>query len=218
MPTKVLSIQPAEASAPASVALQPQELVAAVAPALSQPVASAPPSRRSSLLSSIPGLPAQPSRWTFPGLKLHAVVSRTPRSQLPRSRPEAAASQAPSEAGVVDESRKRASDVPVERPQDAEGNPPLKHQANSHETLKVSTVSESLNDYEHPLKQIVRLAEQDKNQPLDHAPDDHGSWDGRWPLPSRSEWMAHEHYGIPWPSGSAEVNAVQTARKEYKWA
>jgi len=29
--------------------------------------------------------------------------------------------------------------------------------------------------------------------------------------------MAHEHYGIPWPSGSAEVNAVQTARKEYKW-
>ena len=93
--------QPAEASAPASVALQPQELVAAVAPALSQPVASAPPSRRSSLLSSIPGLPAQPSV----GLSRPQVARsgsrtpRTPRSQLPRSRPEAAASQAPSEAG-----------------------------------------------------------------------------------------------------------------------
>ena len=115
--------QPAEASAPASVALQPQELVAAVAPALSQPVASAPPSRRSSLLSSIPGLPVQPSVGLSrpQGARSGSRTPRTPRSQLPRSRPEAAASQ------------------------------------------------------------------------------------------------AHEHYGIPWPSGSAEVNAVQTARKEYKW-
>ena len=114
--------QPAEASAPASVALQPQ-LVAAVAPALSQPVASAPPSRRSSLLSSIPGLPVQPSVGLSrpQGARSGSRTPRTPRSQLPRSRPEAAASQ------------------------------------------------------------------------------------------------AHEHYGIPWPSGSAEVNAVQTARKEYKW-
>ena len=45
----------------------------------------------------------------------------------------------------------------------------------------------------------------------------HGSWDGRWPLPSRSEWIAHERAGVPWPSGSSEVNAVQTERKEYKW-
>ena len=35
--------QPAEASASAPVGLRPQELVAAVAPALSQPVGSSPP-------------------------------------------------------------------------------------------------------------------------------------------------------------------------------
>ena len=190
--------------------------MAAGAPALSQPAGSAPPSRRSSLLSSFPVEPAA-------GLSRPQVARsgsrtpRTPRKPVSRSQTDAAASQAPAEPETVDESRKRASDVTVERLQDAEGNPPPEAPGEVREALSVSAAPELFNESEHPLKQIARLAEQDKKQPLEQLPEDHGSWDGRWPLPSRSEWMAHERAGVPWPSGSAEVNAVQTARKEYKW-
>ena len=50
--------------------------------------------------------------------------------------------------------------------------------------------------------------------------DDHGSWDVRWPMPSRSEWLLHERLGIQWPKGQTELGehetlAVQAARKEY---
>ena len=174
---------------------------------------------RSSLLSSVPGLPVEPTV----GLSRPQVARsgsrtlRTPRKQVPCSRTEAAASQAYSEAEAVDESRKRASDVPAERLQDAEGNPPPEAPGEVREALNIAAAPECCNEYEHPLKQIARLAEQDKKQPLDQTPEDHGSWDGRWPLRSRSEWIAHERAGVPWPSGSSEVNAVQTARKEYKW-
>ena len=109
------------------------------------------------------------------------------------------------------------SDVPAERLQDAEGNPPPEAPGEVREALRVAAAPDCFNEYEHPLKQIARLAGHDKKQPLDQTPEDHGSWDGRWPLPSRSEWIAHERAGVPWPSGSSEVNAVQTERKEYKW-
>ena len=46
---------------------------------------------------------------------------------------------------------------------------------------------------------------------------DNGTWHGIWPLPSRSEWNARRHHALLWPRGSHEVDAVQTARKEYKW-
>eukprot|EP00435_Cladocopium_sp_Y103_P004230 s4291_g1.t1 len=248
---------PAEQSAPPTPAaaaqpsepLQPQELVAAMAPVLSQPAGSEPPSRRSSLLSSVPGLVTQPAA----GLSRPQVArsgSRTPRSRAPRSSVEASASQFPSETETADEGRKRAPDVPVEQLRASEASVPAESPSGGHETRKrapdvpveqlraseasvpaespsgghetlnvtsTPAVDEMLNHAEHPLKQIVRLAEQDKREPLEQLPEDHGSWDGRWPLPSRSEWIAHERAGVPWPFGYAEVNAVQTARKEYKW-
>ena len=49
-------------------------------------------------------------------------------------------------------------------------------------------------------------------------PCDRGSWDGRWGMPSRTEWGARNRLGFSWPSGAQEINAVQTARKEYHWS
>ena len=40
--------------------------------------------------------------------------------------------------------------------------------------------------------------------------DDHGSWDGRWPMPSRSEWLLHERLGIQWPKGQTELGDHET--------
>ena len=39
----------------------------------------------------------------------------------------------------------------------------------------------------------------DRQQPLECAVLDHGSWDGRWPLPSRSEWQLHQRLGGVYP-------------------
>ena len=72
-----------------------------------------------------------------------------------------------------------------------------------------------LNQGEHPLKLLQEQAEREKQS--DHAVHDNGTWHGIWPLPSRSEWNARRHHGLLWPRGSHEVDAVQTARKEYKW-
>ena len=70
-----------------------------------------------------------------------------------------------------------------------------------------------LNQGEHPLKLLQEQAEREKQS--DHAVHDNGTWHGIWP--SRSEWNARRHHGLLWPRGSHEVDAVQTARKEYKW-
>lgn len=68
----------------------------------------------------------------------------------------------------------------------------------------------------HPLIKIQALAELDKLNPSDTKVVDHGSWDGRWPLPSRSEWQSKEALQSMWPTSSNEVYAAQTARKEYR--
>ena len=109
-------------------------------------------------------------------------------------------------------SRKRPPDVQVEELQDNQPafearprpGPPF-------DALLTSVLSQG----EHPLKLLQEQAEREKQS--DHAVHDNGTWHGIWPSPSRSEWNARRHHGLLWPRGSHEVDAVQTARKEYKW-
>ena len=76
----------------------------------------------------------------------------------------------------------------------------------------------------HPLVHLYHQACIDRQQPLECMVKDHGSWDGRWPMPSRSEWQLHQRLGMPWPKGKDELEAgenetlaVQAARNEYFW-
>ena len=81
------------------------------------------------------------------------------------------------------------------------------------EVIKLSQSHEDL----HPLQKIQALAALDRLDPTTHIVQDHGTWDGRWPLPSRSTWQAHMALGLKWPVGKHEVLAVQAARREYFW-
>ncbi|CAK9107883.1 unnamed protein product, partial [Durusdinium trenchii] len=93
-----------------------------------------------------------------------------------------------------------------------------------HDTLVVSkedvmSVLEQ-GDKVHPLIKLYCEACVDRANPLDAQVHDHGTWDGRWGLPSRSEFLARKKLGLMWPCGADELheaNAVQAARKEYYW-
>lgn len=74
-----------------------------------------------------------------------------------------------------------------------------------------------LKSEKHPLRLIQEQAEKDKLDPANSEVQDHGSWSGRWPLPSRTSWQAHELCCCLWPVGEHEVNAAKTARREVKW-
>ena len=73
---------------------------------------------------------------------------------------------------------------------------------------------------QHPLLQVQSLAALDRLDPELGAIHDHGSWDGRWQLPTRSQWEVKEALGQTWPCGKVEyeAQAVQAARKEYSWS
>ena len=73
----------------------------------------------------------------------------------------------------------------------------------------------------HPLARIFCEACIERENPLEAQVVDHGSWDGRWSLPSKTEWLARQRLGLLWPKGADEINdtlAVQAARKEYHWS
>ena len=69
----------------------------------------------------------------------------------------------------------------------------------------------------HPLLKIQAMVALDQRRPEDQQVRDHGTWDGRWPLPSRSEWEMMEAMSLQWPTGDHQIFAVQAARKEHKW-
>ena len=81
---------------------------------------------------------------------------------------------------------------------------------------------------EHPLRKIQMQVEREHRRGAIPEVGDHGSWDGRWPLPSRSTWLAKGRIGGLWPKGFGdaenfviaehEVNVLLAARKEYKWS
>lgn len=72
----------------------------------------------------------------------------------------------------------------------------------------------------HPLIQVQALAAFDRAHPEQAVVRDHGSWDGRWPLPMQTEWQVREKLGMKWPCGIGEfdVEAVEAARKELLWS
>ena len=72
----------------------------------------------------------------------------------------------------------------------------------------------------HPLIQVQALAAFDRAHPEQAVVRDHGSWDGRWPLPMQTEWQVREKLGMKWPCGLGEfdVEAVEAARKELLWS
>ena len=109
---------------------------------------------------------------------------------------------------------KRTAEVPITSLQQSKQRDPEspvsvgQHAVPAHETLVVT---------KHPLRELVDEIEHCYD--LDEAsPADHGSWDGRWGLPSQTEWSARQRFGFTWPNGVQEVNAVQTARKEFHWS
>ena len=87
--------------------------------------------------------------------------------------------------------------------------------------LSKSEVLESIAQHSsHPLVQLYNEACRGRQDPTECAVLDHGSWDGRWSLPSRSEWLARSRLKLQWPTGiddAQEACAVQAARKEYFW-
>ena len=71
----------------------------------------------------------------------------------------------------------------------------------------------------HPLLQLRALAALDRQAPLDADVGDHGAWDGRWSFLRESEWQLQRELGQTMPCGGSthDVDAVQAARKEYRW-
>ncbi|CAE7790137.1 Mfsd6 [Symbiodinium sp. CCMP2592] len=69
----------------------------------------------------------------------------------------------------------------------------------------------------HPLVKLQAQAAMDRLSGDVGEAGDHGTWDGRWPLPSRSEYEAFVRAGLKWPT-TKDAFAVQAARKEYHWS
>ena len=73
----------------------------------------------------------------------------------------------------------------------------------------------------HPLLKIQAQVEIDRQTPWSTLEEerDHGTWDGRWSLPSRSQWEAINDIGAMLPTGASDDREVfsATARKEYQW-
>ncbi|CAE7718191.1 pgsA [Symbiodinium sp. CCMP2592] len=68
----------------------------------------------------------------------------------------------------------------------------------------------------HPLVKLQAEVALDRDNGIDTEARDHGSWDGRWPLPTRSQHEAYVQAGMKWPC-SRDAFVVQAARKEYHW-
>ncbi|CAE6915744.1 RE2 [Symbiodinium sp. CCMP2592] len=68
----------------------------------------------------------------------------------------------------------------------------------------------------HPLVKLQAQVAMDKASGEDLDVPDHGTWDGRWPLPSRTQYEAFVKAGLKWPTGREALTA-QAARKEYHW-
>eukprot|EP00438_Fugacium_kawagutii_P022912 Skav224174 [mRNA] locus=scaffold2007:411362:424288:+ [translate_table: standard] len=71
----------------------------------------------------------------------------------------------------------------------------------------------------HPLVQAVTWAQEDRLQGLLWEAD-HGTWDGRWNLPSSYEVNAMEEISGLWPTGGMEMeaNTVESKSREIKWS
>ncbi|CAK9081636.1 unnamed protein product [Durusdinium trenchii] len=198
--------------------VKPQELwqmmVPSSSPVTSQ-VASTLPSRRVSDFSESP----------FPETTRKAFSRKSSGLPLETVRERAKILDDRSETG-----QKRPADVDIDQLRDQEqghsstaaaSGSGAEHDTLLGERLTPAEIADELGqDDLHPLRKAYLLAEQDKRDPLEAMVPDHGTWHGKWTLPSRSEWQARQNLGLDWPTGDsteAEVLAVQANRKEFRW-
>ena len=224
------------------VPLQASEIVQALQPPLAGSVTSTPAdsrrmsytehSRRTSEEAAGDGVRARELR-----ARLQPVLERSrlssslqpgnnqPQHQPSSSEPSLSTSQPtpiPRTPSTTTPGLKRPAEVPIPQLEQQE----VRSSASSGNEILMATHDEllemAMNEQGevHPLVQAQSLAFLDLKEPLEAEAKDHGSWDGRWPLPSRSQWQARELLGLVWPSGrdEFETDAVQAARKEYHWA
>ena len=124
-------------------------------------------------------------------------------------------------ASVEPEALREASkDTDVSAPPQSVVEPP--GGSGSHDVMVTNAATSTseidiLSGTEHPLKLLYDQVQRGAKDPLHEDVVDHGTWSGRWPLPSRSTWMAHEKCKVRWPCSSNEVFAAKTARREIKW-
>ena len=168
-------------------------------------------SRRSSLTTPGPA----------PGTPVPELIRRASQfSRVPSERLEAALERAQDLEPLA--SRKRGAEIAPESLREAElegpSTPPIAEVEHPVLTIDAAaSIDAVFNGKSHPLKIIQAQVEKDRLDPESTQVQDHGSWSGRWPMPSRSSWRAHELCGVPWPMGENEVNAAKTARREIKW-
>ena len=221
--------------------VRPRELIDALQPALASSVSgggtvsvssSAFPSRRSSLLEDevdtrVPGTPIggeRPRRRSFP--RLDSIIEQAKEFDDDKSGGQKRSAEVDADTlrdmnGEEPVALPSSSEVQVELPEA----PVISVSSEEGETVQdvlvldrdeVVKLSQSHEDI-HPLQRLQAVAALDRLDPTTHVVQDHGTWDGRWPLPSTSTWQAHMALGLKWPVGKHEVLAVQTARREYFW-
>lgn len=220
------------------IPLQPSEIVQAMQPPLGASNPSTPadsrrmslePSRRTSVGDGSDGSRVQELR-----ARLQPIVERSrspppistssinPQQQLqPQPPPLSISTSQTTPSTMTATSGKRPAELTTSQLEQQQASQPS---ASGGSEVLVATHEEllelAMNEEVHPLVQAQSLAFLDLQDPLEAEAKDHGSWDGRWPLPSRSQWQARELLGLVWPSGrdEFETDAVQAARKEYHWA
>ena len=203
--------------------VDPAEVIAAVQPLESVDYGGVEFSRRTSLLSENDGS--------------KVLRSRSPVPELIRRSSQASSRLEPvlDRAREVDErstGTKRSAEAPVEQLRcEAEGSQegailasgegvgPLQ-EAMTLTREDVVNMAYEKNAAAHPLIQVQALAALDREDPEQAVVGDHGSWDGRWPLPTELQWKLRERLGMRWPCGKEEfdVEAVEAARKELLWS
>ena len=205
----------------------PQELAGALMPA-SAPVSTVPSRRMSE---------ATFERATTDGLSSGLGDGLRKRASSFASQLQGVMEQAQRQRLAEPAGTKRAADTSLERlkaessepPDPQPDGPPVITATSSNEpaaealqTTREDVLSSLGDPSLHPLQHIYNAACEDRLNPTEVRVKDHGSWDGRWPLPSRTEWHAHQRLGLPWPCGhddlvENDVMAVQANRKEFHW-
>ena len=226
------ALQPASADGGADLPpLQPQELVGAMLSLGDEGgngLGSVPGSRRMSDVSSRAAASSIPGSRRMSDVSSRAAASSIPPlpRPLPLSQSIERAQRLDAAAGVKRPAEIGASDYKDTQDVADGGAASAVEPSRVADALLVSKedIFASLGDPSvHPLVHIHNGACLDRLRPLESCVNDHGSWHGRWHLPSQSEWETRSKLGLSWPIGSDDVEdsheacAVQAARKEYFW-
>ena len=202
--------------------VQPQELIQAAADAQAGDGSVPDESRRTSLLTAMPGTPVASllRRPSAISARMEQAIGRA--QDLARS---SAADEVPVPPDDGWQGQKRQAEVPLDELQEqtrAEEEPtpfPAPPPVDGFEVFEMTHQEMTMCSdpgASHPLRLLCQQVAKDRKNPLETFVEDHGTWKGYWPLPSRSEWQAVLSVGGMWPKGEHEALAA-TARREYKW-